>query len=68
MPWVMCLPFVLIEITHGVKHVQHTTHSCLWTKYKTKWYNLTLKMICTDETGHYNMIYGSFSFILGLEC
>ena len=22
--------------------------------------NLTLKMICTDETGHYNMIYGSF--------
>ena len=25
MPWVMCLPFVLIEITHGVKHVQHTT-------------------------------------------
>ena len=30
--------------------------------------NLTLKMICTDETGHYNMIYWSFSFILGLEC
>ena len=22
--------------------------------------NLTLKMICTDETGHYNMIYCSF--------
>ena len=66
MPWVMCLPFVLIEITHGV-NMFNILHIVVY-EQNIKINNLTLKMICTDETGHYNMIYCSFSFILGLEC